>query len=131
MLTLGQAAKHAGVSKATLSRAIKSGRLSAVPNDRNGWDIDPAELFRAFPRNPGNGSDNGSMKQSATPPATDETLALRAEIEGLRQQLVLMRESLDREREIAGGWQRQAESAQRLLTDQSAGRRGWFGRLVG
>lgn len=49
MFTLGTAAKAAGVSKSTIHRAIKSGRMSARTKDGSGYQIDPAELFRVFP----------------------------------------------------------------------------------
>ena len=51
MLTLGQAAKEAGISKPTLSKAIKSGRISATKQEDGSFSIDPAELFRVYPRN--------------------------------------------------------------------------------
>lgn len=47
-LSLGQAAKLAGVGKTTISRAIASGRLSATRKDDGGYDIDPAELSRVY-----------------------------------------------------------------------------------
>jgi DNA-binding XRE family transcriptional regulator len=47
-LSLGQAAKEAGVSKATISKALKTGRLSYVSKSTRGYEIDPAELFRVF-----------------------------------------------------------------------------------
>ncbi len=48
--SLGQAARETGLDKSTLSRAIKSGRLSAQrKNGNSGYEIDPAELFRVFP----------------------------------------------------------------------------------
>jgi hypothetical protein len=47
-LSLGQAAKETGLDKSTISRAIKTGRLSAQRKDRGGYEIDPAELFRVF-----------------------------------------------------------------------------------
>ena len=51
--SLGQAARETGLDKLTLSRAIKSGRLSAQRKDGNGgYEIDPAELFRVFPPAP-------------------------------------------------------------------------------
>jgi hypothetical protein len=129
MLTMGHAAKEAGTSKATISRAIASGRLSATRNDKGGWDVDPAELFRVFPRNAATVAANGSMKQTATPIATaDETPALQAAIEGLKAQLALMREQLDDVKEQRDIWQRQAENAQRLLVDARP-RRGLFGFL--
>lgn len=49
-LTLGQAAKEAGISKPSLSAAIKKGRLSAYKNESGTFEIDPAELFRVYPR---------------------------------------------------------------------------------
>ena len=46
-LTLGEAAKQTGFSKATLSRAIKDGKLSATRStETQSFKIDPAELFR-------------------------------------------------------------------------------------
>jgi hypothetical protein len=47
-LSLGQAAKETGLDKSTISRAIKTGRLSAERKDSGGYEIDPAELFRVF-----------------------------------------------------------------------------------
>lgn len=49
LLTLGQAAKEVGKSKATLSKYIKDGRLSYKDKTDKGYQIDPAELFRVFP----------------------------------------------------------------------------------
>lgn len=48
MLSMGQAARETGVSKATIHRAIKSGRLSALRQDDGSYQIDPAELFRVY-----------------------------------------------------------------------------------
>ena len=47
--TLGQAARAADVSKTTIQRAIKSGRLSASRQQDGSYVIDPSELHRAFP----------------------------------------------------------------------------------
>mgnify|MGYP000502706254 CR=1 FL=1 len=128
MMTMGQAAKQAGVSKATLSRAIKSGKISANKNDKGGWDIDPAELFRVYPATPVTGAGNGAMKQNATPvPATDETAAFHAQVDGLKAQLELMRDQIDDLKSQRDKWQDQAQTAQRLLTDMRPERRGWFG----
>jgi len=80
-LTIGQAAKETGKSKSTISRAIKTGRISAQKTgDR--YEIDPAELFRAFP--PATGAQpsqsNDTQPPSPTPsqpdPATEEGLRL-------------------------------------------------------
>jgi len=47
-LTAGEAAKLVGKSVPTITRAIKSGKLSAKPRKPRGWIIEPSELFRVF-----------------------------------------------------------------------------------
>lgn len=47
--TLGEAAKATGKSKATISKAIKSGRISAKKDDSGTFHIDPSELHRVYP----------------------------------------------------------------------------------
>jgi len=47
-LSLGQAAKETGMDKSTISRAMKSGKLSATRKENGGYAIDPAALFRVF-----------------------------------------------------------------------------------
>jgi hypothetical protein len=48
-LTLCQAAKATGRTKATIQEAIKKGRISARKNDLGRYEIDPAELHRVYP----------------------------------------------------------------------------------
>jgi hypothetical protein len=47
-VTAGEAAKLVGKSVPTITRAIKSGKLSAKPRKPKGWIIEKSELFRAF-----------------------------------------------------------------------------------
>jgi excisionase family DNA binding protein len=47
--TLGEAAKATGKSKATISKAIKSGRISAHKDETGTFHIDPSELHRVYP----------------------------------------------------------------------------------
>jgi len=47
--TLNLAAKACHKSKSAILEAIRSGRLSAKRDDKNQWQIDPAELFRVYP----------------------------------------------------------------------------------
>lgn len=48
-LTASQAAKQTGKSIPTITRAIKSGKISAERTNSGGYLIEPAELFRVFP----------------------------------------------------------------------------------
>jgi len=75
-LSLGQAAKETGMDKSTISRAIKSGKLSATRKENGGYAIDPAELFRVFAP----ASKDTEHPGLASEPAVDrgaETQALR------------------------------------------------------
>jgi hypothetical protein len=65
--TLGDAAKATGVSKPTLSKAIKFGRISAKKTESGSYSIDPAELHRVFPAVNVNGERNGLPLQKETP----------------------------------------------------------------
>jgi excisionase family DNA binding protein len=56
MFSLSQAAKHAGVSKATIHRAIKSGKISAARPGHGSYKIDPAELSRVYTITVGDGA---------------------------------------------------------------------------
>jgi len=48
--SLGTAAKATGMSKSTILRAIKSGKISAAKDEASEeWKIDPAELHRVYP----------------------------------------------------------------------------------
>lgn len=48
-LSATEAAKRTGKSVPTITRAIKSGKISAEKSGSGGYLIDPAELFRVFP----------------------------------------------------------------------------------
>lgn len=104
-LTLGQAARETGTSKATIFKALKSGRLSYISKTTSGYQIDPAELFRVFPPVTPLNSKN---EQTQTGENTLETAFLKRENE-------LLREQLAREREQADYWRKQATA---LLTHQ-------------
>ena len=118
--SLREAAQQAGVSKSTILRAIRSGRLSAARTEDAGYAIDPAELARVYP--PQRATER-SAGQDATPATVRddalENAGLRAEVEGLRQLLAQMRDTVADLKEDRDGWRGQAEAAQRLLAATS------------
>lgn len=131
MYTLGEAAKQAGCSKATISRAIKRGKLSASKNDDNSYSIDPAELTRWVDSN---GHVTVSQKRSKTPDETGETppeiRELRAKLEASeqlardRQQTIDdLRDRLDQES------QERRQITMRLLEYEKP--KGFWARLFG
>lgn len=111
-VSLGQAARLAGVGKTTLTRAIRSGRLSATRRDDGAYSIDVAELERVYPlRAPGAATGEtvaatGLAAHQATP---DASAALSAEIASLREMLSMMRERESDLREERDRWRTQAE----------------------
>jgi hypothetical protein len=75
--TLGTAARAPRLSKSTIYRAIKAGRISAGRSDTGDYAIDPAELHRVFPpAQDATRSGNGCVTQDATP-SEQGVIALR------------------------------------------------------
>lgn len=97
-LTLGEAAKAAGVSKATISKALAKGRLSYVSKDTAGYQIDPAELFRVFPPKH---TETVSAERLETPSETADLRVLRAELEAARELVAELKADRDAWRDQA------------------------------
>jgi len=100
--TLGEAAKAAGKSKATISKAIKTGKISATKNDNGSFSIDPSELHRVYPAPP---LSTERSEQSDTPQSKrlneTEIIALRVKLEAAEKRI----EDLEEDREH---WRQQA-----------------------
>lgn len=103
--TAGQAAKATGVATATITRALKSGKISGQKDINGAWIIDPAELHRVFPPVSLKEREKSFMKQNATPYEMDErpseSDALQREIQVLREALSDVREDRDKWRDMA------------------------------
>ena len=99
--TAGQAAEAAGISKATITRALKSGKISGIKDDSGAWIIDPAELHRVFPPVADEPSETRIMQQPATHEKPNETGLLERENQMLREALAEARQEQDRWHQIA------------------------------
>ncbi|MGC2857807.1 helix-turn-helix domain-containing protein [Novispirillum sp. DQ9] len=135
-LTLSQAAKLAGKSKSTLSRALSSGKLSAAKREGNQILINVAELERVYgplPRQ--NVPPNVPEERSATPSESTELALLKARMQELEQDRKDLREQLEQERaertRLVTVIQDQAKTM-RLLEDHRPPeeRRSWWRRLI-
>ena len=81
-------AELAGVSKGTVSKAIKSGRLSYAEKTDNGYLIDTAELFRVFPpKKPKTVDDSRSETIFGNELNPTSSTGFQREIQLLREQL--------------------------------------------
>ena len=118
-LSASQAAKQVGKSTQTITRAIKSGRMSAEKLDSGGYAIEPVELFRVYPKVANDTDATPQMEVSGTP---NDTSVLEKEIELLREQLADVRSDRDQ-------WREQASKITHLLEDNSEKSAGFFARI--
>jgi excisionase family DNA binding protein len=96
-LTLGEAARAAGISKPSVSKAIKEGRLSAERQGDGSYRIQPAELFRVYPPQPArNRLTNGTFDGRETPPFNP---LITEEVVRLRERVTLLETERERERQ--------------------------------
>ena len=121
--TLGEAAKATGKSKATISKAIKSGRISARKGETGTFQIDPSELHRVYPptvyrehnETPANTIENdGSVRE------------LQARLEAAHERLADKESVIADLREDRDKWRQQATA---LLSDHRP--KGLLQRLLG
>jgi excisionase family DNA binding protein len=130
-LTLGMAAKHLGVTKPTLSKAIHSGKLAAERREDGSFAIDTAELdrYRAahHRRFQETRKATASVSRLGTPPdplaeADLQIMVERLELEARARlaegRLADLKDQLEDMRAQRDGWQKQAEASQRQLLDQ-------------
>jgi len=136
-ISLGQAAKLAGVGKTTLSRAIKAGKLSANRRDDGSYEIDPAELGRVYEiksETPETVTGTRPVVHHTTPAVTPAATT-QVELTGARQLIDLLKAQVEDLRGDRDGWRQQAEASQRLLTHVQASEpavsRSWWKRLAG
>jgi len=112
-LSLSAAARATGRSKSTISRAVKSGKLSATRDDAGGYRIDASELARAFDWNP----DAPAPWRATAPPepgAAPPGVAPGA-VAVLETRVAMLEQALDREREtLAHERETTADLRQRL-----------------
>ena len=85
--TLGTGAKACGVSRTTIFRAIKTGKISASKDTNGNYVIEPAELHRVYPTVTEKHNTQQQKERDALGVGTGETVLLRQENEFLKQQL--------------------------------------------
>lgn len=126
--TAGQAAKATGVATATITRALKSGRISGQKDESGAWVIDPSELHRVFPP--------VSKQDSATPNTQDHATARETpergpEISALEREVQTLREALSDAREDRDKWRDMAERLSIAPPQAIPSKQSLWSRLVG
>jgi len=117
--TAGTAAKAVGKTKSTITKAIASGKLSAIKNDNGAWEIDASELYRVYPPTP------LEIVEIEHKDTLKETGRNSKEIQALERLLKAAEEQIDDLKADRDEWRKQAN--QLLLTNTSAPRKRIFG----
>lgn len=124
--TLGEASKATGRSKSTISKAIKSGRISAKKDETGAFAIDPSELHRVYPATVE--SEQNRTLQTPKVNSRDDGLIreLQARLEATQERLTDKETVISDLREDRDRWRQQATA---LLEDKRP--RGFWKKLFG
>ncbi|MET0155777.1 MAG: hypothetical protein ABW189_06725 [Rickettsiales bacterium] len=138
-LSLNEAAKEAGKSKSVIWKALKNGDMSYVEKTGAGYKIDPAELFRVFPKESENARSFSGAERSHNEERAknaEETTAravMRERIKSLECRVALLDDRLKEKdaiiadlRQERQNWQRQAERLLLSAPAPSPKKRGWL-----
>ncbi len=127
--TAGQAAKATGVATATITRALKSGKISGHKDENGAWIIEPSELHRVFPAISPQEHEIPAAKGDETSNATPERAG---EISAMEREIQMLRDALDDAREDRDRWRDMAERLSLApprpqdLSDPAPSRRSWW-----
>ena len=130
-MTLREAAKVFDVSRPTLSKALKSGKITGEPVYRDGpgtavteWRVDPAELARVYSRrvDKEQATEPGNLSTANTPLPAGE----QAEIERLKQELSQERQARAVAEALAEERAARIDDLRRMLPAPDAQPRRWF-----
>ena len=119
--TLGEAAKACRMSKATLSKAVKSGKISATKNADGSFSIEAVELHRVYPITVASDQYETPKSTQVNTEISNEMLVLQMKLEAAHQRI----SDLETDKEA---WRLQATS---LLSLTSDSKRGIISRLFG
>lgn len=123
--SIREAVKHFDVSRPTLQKALKSGKISGVQDGQGRWTIDPSELARIYhPRSEQvvkvDKSLPGKLSTANTP--------LTGQIEALKEQLAEAEQRAAVAEALAEERGKRIEDLRRMLPSPKAPnpRRGWW-----
>ena len=112
------------VSRATLTKALSDGKISAEKTDAGHWQIDPAELARVYaPRAPQKAVSRASPGQVSRDEPGQKTALDAAD---MAARLARAEAALDAEREKVDLLQRNLDDLRRMLPPPDAKPRRWW-----
>lgn len=124
--TAGEAARSAGISTATVTRALKRGTISGTKGPGGAWQIEPAEFHRVFPPL--------AAQEPATPFTQERARALQEgatpDERGTQGELAALRDALADARNERDKWREMAERLA-IAPPPPQPRRSLWQRLIG
>lgn len=97
-ITLRKAVEEFDVSRPTLTKALKSGKISGEKDGKGAWRVDPSELSRVYsPRN----KEQVNEQQPEHPKNTPDFNYLQGKVDALEAQIEDLKEQRDRAEERA------------------------------
>lgn len=134
-LSIRKAVKHYQVSRPTLTKALKSGKVSGTQDGQAKWSIDPSELARVYqprlaaldtlePAHTGQRAENLTIQNTPDP---SELEALRAQLAEIELRAVRAETRADAAELLAQERAERIEDLRRMLPspDQPRKRRWW------
>ena len=127
-LSANEAARRTGKSVPTITRAIKSGKISAEKTEAGGYLIDPSELFRIFTPVTSRNNEPPPTLDNETPP---ETRILQERLRNLEAALADTKAERDEWREQAKRLALALPSPEESSMLKAAPKQGFWKRLWG
>jgi len=131
-LSANEAAKRTGKSVPTITRAIKSGKISAEKTGKGGYLIEPSELFRAFPAITEPNDETPPMLEYETPKRhLHEALLLQEKVSSLEAALADAKAERDEWRDQAKRLAMALPAPEPAVPDRAGQKQGLWKRLFG
>lgn len=122
-ISLREAVKHFDVSRPTLQKALKSGKISGVQDGKGVWTIDPSELARVYhPRT----REQAKLDHTEQPNLTTQNNDLDQEVNVLRSKLEDAEKRVAIAEALANERAKHIEDLRRLLPMPEKPRHRWW-----
>lgn len=131
-VSASEAAKRTGRSVPTITRAIKSGKISADRTASGSYLIDPSELFRVFPAGTPSKEETPPKFEPETPSVTlDETRSLQDKVSSLEASLAEAKAERDEWRDQAKRLAMALPAPERVEQKNTKQPKGFWKRIFG
>ena len=127
-VSVREAVKHYQVSRPTLMKHLKEGKISASKGGQGAWEIDQSELTRVYsPRKGDSQVDQSNFTTLNNSSNSSENSLLQVKLDAAM-------ETIERLEADKADWKQQAQSLARLMPPEGAGegaRRSLWSRIKG